>query len=147
MERFSDLPGRLWFQGSEEVLFGFRCSFLRLPEKLTARLRQLDDVASPVGGVGPPSDDALAFETVEQGDHRGAVDTEQLRDFLLRCWLSTRENPQHSQSPWIDPERLQRLGCRRLQLQMSVLEQVTEGVRYRTTQTFVARHASRVSLV
>jgi hypothetical protein len=60
-----------------------------------ARLPRL--YASPVLFRGPARDDSLAFERVEERDHRGAVNAQRGRGFLLWLRLPACDDPEHAE--------------------------------------------------
>src|ERR1700733_6754744 len=77
-------PGRSSVaQRRREVPLGLGVPALCLPVYLPAVVGERDDVASPVLFRGPARDDPLVLERVEERDHRGAVDAQHGRGFLL----------------------------------------------------------------
>ena len=73
-------------------------------------------------------DDSPAFERIEEGDHRGAVDAEDGRGLLLRSRLAARDHSQHTEIAGGQAHVGER-GVRSLfQREVRVLEEVPEHV-------------------
>ena len=83
MQDFTETVGVSRIDGREELPLGRLRGLLGMGEDLASRHGQLDQVATAVLDLRTARDDASALERVEERDHRGAVDAEQLRDMLL----------------------------------------------------------------
>jgi hypothetical protein len=57
---------------------------LNLAERVPALLGQVQGVGAPVSGVPPTFDQAALFELVDQEDHPGGVEPDELAEGLLR---------------------------------------------------------------
>ena len=80
-------------------------------------------------GVAAPLDEALVLQFVDQEDHRGPVDPEPARDFLLGERGLAVNGDEHRALPPGEPEGRQGRARQPGQPQLRVLEQVTKAAR------------------
>jgi hypothetical protein len=82
-------------RGADLVLMAVAGS-LYLAERVPAFLGQVQRVGAAVGGVAPAFDQAALFELVDQEDHPGGVEPDELAEGLLRQSLVGGQPDEHS---------------------------------------------------
>jgi len=91
-------------RGADLVLMAVAGS-LYLAERVPAFLGQVQRVGAAVGGVAPAFDQAALFELVDQEDHPGGVEPDELADGLLGQPLVGGQPEQHPGVPRLEAER------------------------------------------
>src|SRR5215469_520777 len=101
--------------------------------QLVAALRgQVQRVGAAVGGVAPPFDQAALFELVDQEDHPGGVEPEQLADGLLGLPLVGGQPEQQPGMPRLEVERCEPLAELPRHVEAELHQQVGEVLLART---------------
>jgi hypothetical protein len=96
-------PGQ---RGADLVLVAAARS-LYLAERVPALLGQVQGVGAPVSGVPPTFDQAALFELVDQEDHPGGVEPDELTEGLLRQTFVSGQPDEHPGVARLQAERRQ----------------------------------------
>jgi hypothetical protein len=90
--------------------------------------RHRDNVSTSIFDILTPLDEALRFQFVEDGDHRGPVHAKPLCDILLGKWDAIVDHQKDRTLSTGDAMRLERSGSQLVEPLVSVFHQVSEPV-------------------
>lgn len=130
-EGHHELPSRVGRKRAQEDLLGLLRGLIGLPESVTTRVGQLNDVLAPVRGILAPQGEALALEIVNERDHRGPVDPHPAGDIALRQRIRAVDSAQDGGLLPADAQGREGGAAELGKPQLGVLEQVPEALRHR----------------
>lgn len=128
MQRFPQLLSIFFAERREKPALDVLHHLRRLAEDLVTGGGDLHDVPAPVLPIRTTFHETLAFQHVDEGDHRGAIDVQLASGLLLGQRGFAGEQCKDGELAAVDLERVQRRLDQFHEVKVSVLQEKAEAI-------------------